>query len=114
MQYKVNYIEPCTCGCNIEQVLTEQVWRIITWKCPNCKRTLANATFSDSPVTGYYTLKELIKRTNHTLREEKGLKPKRTFVTFYDDKGNLIRWSDIEKKNKNWEKRQGLIQRKPF
>jgi len=114
MQFKANYIEPCTCGCNIEQVLKEQVWRIITWKCTNCKRTLATAMISDSPVASCYVIKELVKRTNHTLREEKGLEPKKTFVSFYDDNGNIIRWNEIEKKNKNWERRMGCVQRKAF
>ena len=111
---RVNYMEPCTCGYILEEVQREQIYRIVSWKCPKCGRYLAGTMLSDSPVTGFYVLKTLYKRTNARLREEKGLPPRKTIVTFWDKKGNMIPWKDVEEENKRWEKRIGTVQRKAF
>lgn len=111
---RVNYTEPCTCGDSLDSVKVQTVYRIVTWYCPTCGKTLASTMFSDSPVTRYYVNKALLVRANAKLREEKGLPPKKTIVTFYDDKGNRILWKDIVAKNARWEKRMGFVQRKAF
>ena len=61
---RVNYMESCTCGYDLEEVQREQVYRFVTWKCPKCGKTLASTMISDSPVTGFYILKALYHRTN--------------------------------------------------
>lgn len=111
---KVNYMEPCTCGYDREEVTTERVWRIITWKCPKCGKTLAQTMLSDSPVTGLYVRRHLLQEANTNLRKEKGLEPKRTIVTFYDEQSCRIPWKEIEDRNRKWEKSVGMVQRKPF
>lgn len=113
MEIKSNYEEKCTCGCS--DIKTERVWRILTWKCSKCGKNLASTTVSDSPVAMFYAHKALFIRCNDNLRKEKGLEPKKTIITFYDDDGNRILWRDIVKKNEAWEKSVGEhIQRKSF
>ena len=111
---RVNYTEPCTCGDPLDSVKIQSVYRFVTWYCPTCGKQLANTMVSDSPVTSYYVQKALLIRSNARLREEKGLPPKKTVVTFYDDNGKRILWKDIVAKNTRWEKRMGCVQRKPF
>jgi hypothetical protein len=114
MYAKANYTEPCVCGNPLEQVTEERIWRFVTWKCPSCGKVLAQTMVSDSPVTGAYVLKKLLTVTNTLLRKEKGLPPKRTIVTFYDENGKRIPWEDIKTQNAKWEKKVGAVQRKPF
>lgn len=109
-----NYVEPCVCGDTLDSVRVDRTWRIISWKCPSCGQILANTIISDSPCAAYYAEKTLRVRANALLREQKNLPPKPTRVTFYDDNGQRILWSDIVKKNKRWEKQVGAVQRKPF
>ncbi len=114
MKIRVNYEEPCVCGYSLEKVRENVIWRLVNWECPECGRAIATASISDSPVANYYTKKALFVRANHRLRKEKGLPPKKTIVTFYDDNGKRILWKDIVAKNKAWERRVGCVQRKPF
>lgn len=115
MLVKANYTEPCICGCNLDTIIEERAWRIVAWKCPECGKQLASTMISDSPVAGAYALKTLLIMSNVTLRQEKGLSPKRTLVTFQDEtSGKRILWKDIVAENKKWEKKVGLVQRKPF
>lgn len=115
MYAKANYTEPCVCGYPLEQEVTEErIWRFVNWKCPSCGKVLAQTMVSDSPVTGAYVLKKLLTATNTLLRKEKGLPPKRTIVTFYDENGKRIPWEDIKKQNAKWEKKVGAVQRKHF
>ena len=111
---RVNFMESCTCGYDLEEVCKEQFSRFVTWKCPKCGKQLASTMISDSPVTGFYVLKTLYHITNHRLRQEKGLSPKRTVVSFFDKDGKRIPWSEVEAENKRWEKRMGIVQRKAF
>lgn len=113
MKMKANYEERCICGCN--DIKTEKVWRILSWKCANCGKDLANTMISDSPVAMFYAYRTLFIRCNNKLRKDKGLEPRKTIITFYDDNGKRILWKDIVAKNKAWENRMGgCIQRKAF
>lgn len=113
MEARTNYEETCICGCN--EIKIERAGRIISWECANCGKSLANTIISDSPVAMFYAQKALLIRSNAKLREEKGLAPKTTVVTFYDDNGKRILWKDIVAKNTTWEKRiGGCLQRKAF
>lgn len=114
MYAKANYTEPCVCGFPLDEVAEERVWRNVSWSCPSCGKLLASTIISDSPVAGAYALKHLFVMSNTRLREEKGLSPKRTIVSFTDENGKRILWKDITAANKAWEKRVGLVQRKPY
>lgn len=114
MYAKVNYREPCVCGDPLDRISEEMTWRYVVWKCPSCGKVLAETMISDSPVTGAYVLKQLFTLTNVRLRSEKGLPPKRTVVTFYDEDGKRVLWKDIQARNKAWEKKIGVVQRKSF
>lgn len=114
MKIKANYEEPCVCGYNLENVKTQNVWRFVTWTCPKCGEQIASTMRSDSPVSEFYVAKALFIRANNYLRKKKGLEPKKTIVTFYGDDGKRIFWKDIVSRNKAWEKKVGVVQRKPF
>ena len=109
-----NYVEPCTCGNPLDTIRVDRTWRIVSWACPSCGQSLAQTMISDSPVAAYYAEKTLRMRANAFLRQQKNLPPKPTRVTFYDDHEKKIPWTDIVKKNKDWEKQIGGVQRKPF
>ncbi len=117
MKIHASYHEPCTCEYQFNddtQYIKNSVWRFVTIKCPQCERTLATYSVSDSPMTHFYCAKEALIRMNNTLREEKKLPTKRTIITFYDENGKRILWKDIVAENKNWEKKMGYVQRKPL
>ncbi|MBR4182473.1 MAG: hypothetical protein IKQ56_01490 [Lachnospiraceae bacterium] len=111
---KVNFMESCTCGYDLETIQSKRYFRFVIWNCPKCGKELASTMLSDSPVTGFYVLKALYHRTNHKLRQEKNLEPRKTVVSFFDEDGKRIPWKDVEAENRRWERRVGGVQRKPF
>lgn len=109
-----NYVEPCVCGCTLDEIRQNIVWRIVTWTCPACGRKLASTCISDSPVRGAYALRTLYAQSNKLLREEKHLPAKPTRFRFYDEQDHPVLWKTIVQQNKQWEASMPDIQRKPF